>query len=62
MLVGGVVMVALLAIGVMFASIRIQELNATPTLAFPASPIRVVPTIDPAPLPDPDLPRLERLP
>jgi type II secretory pathway predicted ATPase ExeA len=53
MLVGGVVLVAILALGAMFAYVRVQTLSAIPPLTFPSTPLQIVPTIEPVLLPDP---------
>jgi type II secretory pathway predicted ATPase ExeA len=62
MLVGGVVLLALLAIGAMLGYMRVQTLSEIPALTLPPSPKRIVPTIEPVPPLDPALLGLERLP
>jgi general secretion pathway protein A len=53
MLVGGVVLVAILALGAMLVYMRVRTLSEIPPLTFPSTPLHVVPTSEPVLLPDP---------
>jgi type II secretory pathway predicted ATPase ExeA len=51
-LVGGLVLLAVLAIGVLLLYTRVQAINEPPVITLPPSPNRDVPRIEPVPVPD----------
>jgi type II secretory pathway predicted ATPase ExeA len=61
-LVGGAVLLAVLAAGALLVYTRVQALSEFPSITLPPAPARIVPTIEPVPLPDASQLGLERLP